>query len=255
MAGIHAMMMVAGGSSGIDGGLYLMPNGVTISAQPTAAKGKWHLLDGKDYYVAKDYDDLVSVVSVYKNLSGSGEVFANLTRDGQTKAIPLNQVVTTFVERFDTGSISTGLFSHASGFNQLIGSWDVSNVTNMYGLFSTCPTFNQDLSGWDVSNVTDMAYVFQHCIAFNQDLSGWDVSNVTYMTEMFNGCIAFNQDLSGWDVSNVTYMTEMFNGCIAFNQDLSGWCVSKIPTKPEGFDTGTPAAWTTVMKPKWGVPC
>ena len=57
MAGIHAMMMVAGGSSGsgIEGEIYLMPNGVTVAAQPTAAKGgKWHSLEGKDYYVAID---------------------------------------------------------------------------------------------------------------------------------------------------------------------------------------------------------
>lgn len=233
MAGVHAMMMnVSMGS--IEGELYLMPNGVTIAAIPTAQKGKWHLFEGRDYYVAKDYADLVSVVSVYKGLRGDGEVFANLRRGGQIKAIPLNQVVTTFVDKF---SIGTG------------------TATGTGGLFFSATTFNQLLSSWDTSNVTNMHYMFVECFAFNQDLSAWDTSNVTNMFCLLYRCYLFNQDLSGWDTSNVTIMDFMFRDCFAFNQDLSGWCVSKIRSKPGGFDDGANSAWTIAMKPKWGAPC
>ena len=233
MAGVHAMMIIGGGDG--DGGvtvdaIYLKPNGVTIAAIPNAAKGKWHSFEGKDYYVAVDYDDLVSVVSVYKDLSGSGEVLADLTRDGQTKAIPLNQVVTTFVDKFNAGVASSGLFNNSQAFNQLVDSWDTSNVT-------------------------DMNTTFWGCSAFNQPLGSWDVSNVIAMGSMFQQCSAFNQDIGGWDTSNVTIMAYMFYYSPAFVQDISGWCVSKISSKPTGFDTGASAAWTTAMKPNWGAPC
>lgn len=179
MAGVHAMMISGGGGVTV-GDIYLKPNGVTIAAQPTAEKGAWHSFMGKDYYVAVDYADLVSVVSVYKGLTGSGEVFANLNRDGQTKSIPLNQVVTTFVDTFVSGAYFSAIFYEAK-------------------------VFNQDISSWDTGNVADMSHLFSYCVVFKQD--------------------------------------------------LSSWCVSKIPVRPNNFDLGTPAEWTTAMKPKWGVSC
>lgn len=276
MAGVHAMIM---GNGGGGDELYLMPNGVTIAAEPFVAKGKWHTFEDKDYYVAIDYDDLVSVVSLYNGLSGDGEVLANLNRDGQTKSIPLNQVVTTFVNKFSTGSTSSGLFYNVRTFNQLIsswdtrkvtnishmffgcytfnqpiGSWDTSNVTNMSQLFRDCREFNQDIGGWNTSNVTNMSYMFTNA-PFNQDIGSWDVSSVTSMSNMFYVATSFNQDIGLWDVSRVNTMNFMFNNASSFNQDISGWCVSKIPSKPVSFDASTSAAWTTEMKPNWGAPC
>jgi surface protein len=51
-----------------------------------------------------------------------------------------------------------------SSFNQPIGNWDVSNVTNMDGMFWRNSAFNQPISNWDVGNVTDMGFMFQEQI-------------------------------------------------------------------------------------------
>ena len=60
------------------------------------------------------------------------------------------------------------MFNCSTDFNQPIGNWDVSSVTDMYGMFSDATHFNQDIGNWDVSNVETMARMFE-ATNFNQD--------------------------------------------------------------------------------------
>jgi surface protein len=38
--------------------------------------------------------------------------------------------------------------------------------------------FNQDIGSWNVSNVTDMGLIFCDATSLNQNIGSWDVSNV-----------------------------------------------------------------------------
>ena len=76
------------------------------------------------------------------------------------------------------------MFNGAS-FNQPIGNWDTSAVTNMSGMFYTS-SFNQEIGDWDVSSVTNMSGMFSVAWNFNQKLEDWDVSIETDISYMFD---------------------------------------------------------------------
>ena len=144
------------------------------------------------------------------------------------------------------------MFNYAAAFDQPIGGWVVSSVTQMSYMFRNAAAFNQPIGDWDVSSVTSMWSMFNRAAAFNQPIGGWDVSSVTTMYWMFKNAAAFNQPIGGWDVSSVTSMNNMFQGAVAwlgtyvncgFDASVAGVCTyDTYPTSAAALD-GPPAAW------------
>jgi surface protein len=203
-----------------------------------------------------------------------GQVLFN--QDVSTKRVTVGASTYTAWDTLNV-TIMTGPFFINTGtstgqFNQPIGNWNTSKVTNMQSFAYNQPLFNQDVStkvitvgpstytAWDTLNVTNMSFMFGMVTSilgnFNQNIGNWNTSKVTTISSMFQNQPLFNQDIStkrvtvgastytAWDTLNVTNMSFMVSISPGnqgqFNQNIGNWNTSKVTTLASTF-TNQPA--------------
>ena len=231
-------------------GVWLDGNGVTVRACNNAVAGDTGVIGGVTYTIV---DEATLAYKIYWQEDVT-QVCTSLITDMnelfyfETESNPINQDIGSW----DVSNVTDmySMFFNCYEFNQDISNWNVSNVTNMSDMFAGAKAFNQPIGDWDVSSVTDMSSMFGYnyqlidgyLSVFNQPIGNWDVSSVTDMNGMFLQATTFNQPIDNWDVSNVTNMYGMFADAIVFNQDLSSWSVDNV-TNCDYFDVDTPQ-WT-----------
>ena len=125
--------------------IYLDNNGVTIKAYDWSIVGDVGTVDGKEYTIV------------------SREMLLEMARNDAD----LTSVCTSKINDMSStwGSFVGGEDGPKTAFNQDIGNWDVSNVTDMATMFQGADSFNQNIGGWDTSNVTNMSLMFNNAIS------------------------------------------------------------------------------------------
>lgn len=140
--------------------------------------------------------------------------------------------VTSFTEMF----LNSSVFNN--GGSPTIGNWiiNTSAPVTMNSMFHNAPNFNQNIGAWDVSRVTNMSLMFARSAGANHTfnnggsntIGNWNTGSVTTMAQMFDFCVGFNQPINNWNVANVTSMLAMFRNATSFNQDIGAWNVSSV---------------------------
>ena len=112
-------------------------------------------------------------------------------------------------------TIAEAMFEATSAFDSVLKDWNVSNLKTTRKMF-TLSAFDQDIGAWNTSKVTDMSDMFLGASLFNRDLSRWSTSEVTSMNSMFKNAPLFAYDVSEWSETKLVTSVEMFSGAAAF---------------------------------------
>ena len=159
------------------------------------------------------------------------------------------------IKNWNTSKVTTmaSLFYNQREFNQEVGLWNVSNVTNLRFMFASVGSFlgkfnnagSNSIKNWNTSKVTDMSSTFQQLQYFDQEIGIWDVSKVTsffatlYCFTSPNIFGKFNNggspSINNWNLSSALSIDRIFFGQSLFNQPINGWNTTTVTNMGNPF--------------------
>jgi len=147
--------------------------------------------------------------------------------------------------QINTGSnVSFFQMFYQCPFNQPIGSWNVSKVTNMFSMFENNGGFNQSLENWTPISCSNFSRMFYRSAAFNGSVLNWTLPTSTAFTMdlMFSGInttdsCKLNQNLSNWNVTKATNLSSMFAFNTSFNNSGSAGINNWTPVSCSNFNS------------------
>jgi surface protein len=190
-----------GGSAKSASGLTFSGNTLSITGLPSGKKIKLTIAPGNFQQIKLN------------NSSASKEKLTNVEQWGTT-------AWTSFQGAFFG---CTNLNITATGIPNL------ANVKNMQDMFQTCYNLTTvpNIGSWNVSEVTNMTSLFNNARKFNENISGWNTAKVVALTNTFNNAYAFNQNLGGWNVNSIGSNGINLSGsgmsCDNYTATLIGW--------------------------------
>ena len=116
----------------------------------------------------------------------------------------------------------------------------------MPGVFQNANQFNQNIGSWDVSRVTDTAAMLNGASAFNNgssdSIANWNTSNLVIANDMFRKAASFNQPIGSWDMKKVQFLVRFLSDATSFNQSLAAWRLDSLVILPGKPLSGAAAA-------------
>jgi hypothetical protein len=158
------------------------------------------------------------------------------------------------IKNWNTGSatIMTSMFATQRLFNQEVGLWDVSKVTNFASMFLPTSgffgTFNNggtgSINSWNTALATTMANMFQNQTGFNQPIGNWNVSLVTAFTNFMTGKTNLDYSTANYDALLIGWASRSVKPSISINFGTIKYTAAA--TAARAILTSSPNNWTIV---------
>ena len=181
-----------------------------------------------------------AIADFMKNKNGSREAVINTYGEPEAWIVTQLDILSELTQserrnHINDNNLDSDDDDFVSKFNEPIGAWDTSRVTDMDGTFCNCEIFDQYIGAWHTSKVTTMRGMFMYASSFDQPIGDWNTSRVLAMNKMFQCAANFNQPIAKWDTSKVRNMAYMFSETDEFNQPIGNWDTGNVTTLEEMF--------------------